>query len=100
LLFGYKTDLINKTIVVRLSKPKTHKPANHNICSMGVFSINDSLGLNRFLPLKTVAFDRRLKVKPTINPRNDSLYDVNGPGHDCRYHGKSKTASRLAQAVN
>jgi hypothetical protein len=43
-------------------------PANHNICFMRVFSINDS------------------------------LYDGNGPGHDCQYHGKSKTASRPAQA--
>jgi hypothetical protein len=60
LLFGHKTDLITKPIVARLSKPKTHMPANHNICFMSVFSIKDS------------------------------LYDGNGPGHNCQYHGKSK----------
>ena len=42
-------------MVAKLGIPKAHKPANHNICFMRVFSINDSLRLNRFYSQKLIA---------------------------------------------
>jgi len=76
LLFGHKTDLITKPIVARLSKPKTQKPANHNICFMRVFSINDSLRLNGFYLKKTIAIGGvayKITVGAVISKTENSL---------------------------